>query len=383
MNWTFGAEEIPLRVLPSGHILTAPVFRLVGDGNKKTYIQANNHGGEIAGNGAIFSLLQKLTSYDIYGTIVIVPHCNPVSLNAQIDDAQIGVYDALTGQNWNRLFQLLVSKEPQSWQVDVPDFAHRHRDDPWEKIKKKYRVELGQALSRLQNEASFRGLKYALRFALQLQSFSYDADYVLDLHTGDAAPRYLYAPEYTLDSAPYFKIQRVLEMGNVFEGAFDEAHFCPWMMLAAELQELGRPDIHLDVEAYTVELGSLLQIVPEQMDQDAERILNYLKHKKMISGEPERPTDTTYCCKMRDYVSYQAPASGLAVISLDPGSMVKRGDQIGYVLTMRNLKSIDRPEQAQTPIYIREDGILITRRLSPIVSEGQVLFKLMTNWRVL
>lgn len=383
MNWTFGAEEIPLRVLPSGHTLTAPVFHLVGDGNKKTYIQANNHGGEIAGNGAIFSLLQKLRAYDIYGTIVIVPHCNPVSLNVQIDDAQIGVYDALTGQNWNRLFQLLVSKEPQSWQLDLADFAHRHRDDPWEKIKKKYRVELGQALWRLQSEASFHGLKYALRFALQLQSLSYDADYVLDLHTGDSAPRYLYAPEYALGSAPYFKIQRVLAMANVFEGAFDEAHFCPWMMLAAELQEQGRPDIQLDVEAYTVELGSLLQIVPEQMDHDAEGILNYLKHKKMISGEAEPPTDPTYCCKMRDYVSYQAPASGLAVITLDPGTMVKRGEQIGYVLTLRNLKNIDRPEQAQTPIHVREDGILITRRLSPIVSEGQVLFKLMTNWRVL
>lgn len=383
MNWTFGTEEIPLRVLPSGHTLTAPVFRLVGEGNKKTYIQANNHGGEIAGNGAIFSLVRKLQSYDIYGTIIIVPHCNPVSLNTQVDDAQIGVYDALTGHNWNRLFQLLVSKEPQPWQVDLPDFVHRHRNDPWDKMKKKYRVELALALSRLQTEASVRGLKYALRFALQLQSLSCDADYVLDLHTGDTAPHYLYAPEYTHESARYFKIQRVLEMGNVFEGAFDEAHFCPWMMLVAELNEQGRRDIQLDVEAYTVELGSLLKIIPEQMDQDAERILNYLKHKKMISGEAEVPKDTIYCSKMRDYVSYQAPASGLAVITLEPGVMVKRGDQIGYILTMRNLKNIHRPEQAQTPIHVREDGILITRRLSPIVSEGQVLFKLMTNWRVL
>ena len=111
-NWSFRREEIALKMLPSGHRLTAPVLRLRGKGDKKCYIQANNHGGEIAGNGAIFSLLTKITSYDIYGTIIIVPHCNPVSLNTQIDDAQIGVYDAATGKNWNRLFQLPWRQAP-------------------------------------------------------------------------------------------------------------------------------------------------------------------------------------------------------------------------------------------------------------------------------
>ncbi len=49
---------------------------------------------------------KDLDSYDIYGTKVIVPHCNPISLNNQIDHEQHGVYDAATGQNWNRLFKV-------------------------------------------------------------------------------------------------------------------------------------------------------------------------------------------------------------------------------------------------------------------------------------
>ncbi len=252
-------------MLPSGHRLTAPVLRLQGDGSQKCYIQANNHGGEIAGNGAIFSLLQKMSSYDIYGTITIVPNCNPVSLNTQIDDSQIGVYDASTGQNWNRLFQLPVAPTSLDWRMELGSFAGKHRESSWEDIKTSFRTEIRLSLDRLEKASSIRGMDYRTHFALQLQRLSYDADYVLDLHTGDIAPRYLYAPSYTLPSAVYFHIPHVLSMPNRFGGAFDEVNFCPWWMLIEELQAAGRTDIQLDVESYTVELGSLETIDPPRM----------------------------------------------------------------------------------------------------------------------
>lgn len=380
-NWSFSREEIPLKMLPSGHRLTAPVLRLIGEGGLKCYIQANTHGGEIAGNGAIFELLKKLTSYDIYGTIVIVPHCNPVSLNTQIDDAQIGVYDAATGQNWNRLFRLPVASTSLDWRLDLATFTAKHLDHSWENIKIAYRAEIGNALDRLEEKSGRRGMDYRTYFALQLQRLSFDADFILDLHTGDIAPRYLYAPSYALPSAIYFQIPHVLSMPNRFGGAFDEVNFCTWWMLLEELQAAGRTDIHLDVESYTVELGSLLAIDEENMQRDADRILNYLQHKKLISGNPILPKETIYCSDIEDYVSYAAPTSGLVIFPHPPGSFLKKGQIAGQILTMKNFHSVENPEQAMTPITILEDGILLTRRCSPIVFEGQELFKTMTNYK--
>lgn len=379
-NWVFRREEIDLKKLPSGHRLTAPVLRLEGQGPLKCYVQANIHGGEIAGNGAIFSLLRKLISYDIYGTIVIVPHCNPVSLNTRIDDSQIGVYDAVTGQNWNRMFQLPVLRGAGAWQLDARAFAAAHRDASWTHIKTAYRAAIADALERLQTHASVRGMDYRTRFALQLQRLSFDADFVLDLHTGDIAPRYLYAPEYARTSAPFFHIPHVLFMQNEFGGSFDEVNYCPWWTLLEELQSLGRADIELDVEAYTVELGSLETISARDMDRDADRILNYLQHKGMVSGTAKPPAEKLYSCRIESYVSYCAPASGLAVIDLAPGTHLRTGQKLGYILSMHNFKDISRPEEALTPITAREDGILITRARSPIVFEGQVLFKCMTQY---
>jgi hypothetical protein len=60
---------------------------------------------------------------------------------------------------------------------------------------------------------------------------------------------------------------------------------------------------------------------------------------------------------------------------------LKKGQQVGHILTMRNFKSMEDPDQAITPILVNEDGILITRRRSPIVFEGQELFKTMTNFK--
>lgn len=382
MNWKFEKGEIALRTLPSGHALSAPVFHLLGEGQKKCYIQANTHGGEIAGNGAIYSLLEQLKSYDIYGTITIVPHCNPVSLNNQIDHEQHGVYDAVTGQNWNRIFKLPVDAEGKEWRVNVNEFARLHSRDSWKDIKREYRREIGLALERLRKTASHHGLEYTVHAALQLQSLSYDADFVLDLHTGDVAPRYLYVPEYAMKSAPYFGIPHNLIMKNDFGGSFDEVNFSPWMTLVEQLEMMGRTDIELDVEAYTVELGSLERIHPSEMEQDAGRILNYLKHKGMVSGEAIAPKEKLYACTMEHYISYVSPASGLLVVDQEPGTHLKAGQEIGYILSMRDY-SPDHPENAKTPLRLQEDGILLTRRMSPVVFQGQVIFKMMTNYHAL
>ncbi len=101
----------------------------------------------------------------------------------------------------------------------------------------------------------------------------------------------------------------------------------------------------------------------------------------MISGNPVPPQEPIYSCDMEDYVSYCAPISGLAIISHPPGTFLKKDQMAGQILTMKNFHDPENPDQAMTPLIVIEDGILITRRRSPIVFEGQELFKMMTNFK--
>ena len=84
------------------------------------------------------------------------------------------------------------------------------------------------------------GADARLEFALAIQRMAVDADLVLDLHTGDRAPRYLYSPEGSVAAARAFGLPFVLEVPARFGGALDEASFVPWQDLADAFRRLGR-----------------------------------------------------------------------------------------------------------------------------------------------
>ncbi|MFN7973744.1 MAG: succinylglutamate desuccinylase/aspartoacylase family protein [Acidobacteriota bacterium] len=380
MRPTLEIRSIAHRKLPSGTELFSPHWIVRGDRpGKKVYVQSGNHGGELAGHGALWALLALLGGEDVAGEIHLLPQVNPMSFNAKIGDWQAGVFDLNTGSNWNRVFKLLARRagEPDDGRVDVDAFARRHRDRAWPEVRAAFQRELSDAVAALSERLGERGLDARDAFALTLQGISCDADIVLDLHTGDVAPRYLYAPPWRPEAMRALDIPHVLLLDDRFAGAMDEATICPWLMLARAFADLGRAVVP-DVEGYTVELGSIETVARDDMRRDALGIANFLRAHGVLGGARRDGTLRRRLCAIGNYLGYVAPESGLAVFEKGPGDDVRAGEVVARILCAERVRGF-ATEEAEVPIVAARDGVLITRHASPVVYRGLVLFKTMTD----
>ena len=376
-------RDLPLKRLPSGHQLTAPLLSIAGDlPGKKVYIQSGTHGGELAGHGAIWGLLSILAQGSVAGSIHLVPQVNPVSFNQKVGDWQLGVFDHNTGSNWNRIFKLLTRRggDPSDPRLDVDAFAGEHRDASDAEVKAAFQAGLKLAVGRVREHLSVRGIDYRDHHALTLQGIACDADVVLDLHTGDTATHYVYAPPWRPEAMRALDVPHHLILDDRFAGAMDEATICPWLMLADAFGDLGRT-MTPPIEGYTVELGSIEQL--DNIDADAARIANFLRaHGVLTDREAAPPTGPQVECAITDYHSYAATESGLAVFEKRPGERVSEGEVVVRILSPQKLSSLDT-SAAETVIRAQDGGILITRHASPVVYQGLVIFKMMTQVREL
>ncbi len=368
-----------MATMPSGDPLTTRFLTVRGSRpGRKVYIQANNHGGEVAGNLAIVSLLEIIRDVEVSGEIVLAPHVNPVSLAQTIRGSRQGVYDDVTGQNFNRLFRLLTSKS-DPWGIDLDRFVHEHREAEWPAVREAFKRELRAALGRFREHSEKHGASWKDRYAFALQSHSCDADIFLDLHTGDVAPRYLYAFKSETGSARYLNSPHTLVMDDdKFGGAADEAHLVPWSSLRNAFAAAGR-EVKLDVESYTVELGNLETADPEAAWRDAQNLANYLRHQGVLAGEPALAAMERHACHIDDYIVYASPAAGLAVWRKKAGDQVRSGDTVAEIHSMSAIESFQSLGRVITPVLAQEDGILVTRHRGATVVPRIDLFKLMTN----
>ena len=294
-------KEIVLRTTATGHALTAPVFWCHGRNERPlAYIQANVHGGELQGNAAILALFDLLEKEGPRGSVILVPRANPVSANQQAGDYVAGVYDLATGQNFNRGYVNLTgpSRGRSACYVDVDAFAAVHRDATLAEIRDGFREALRAALVAVREGSGAWGLENRLEHALAIQEFALEADVVLDLHTGDRAPRYLYAPEGATAATRAFGIPFVLEVPPRFAGALDEASFVPWQDLADAFRRLDRTDVRRFVDGFTVELGSMNAFSMAQGAEDARRIASALRYYGVLDGEPDEPAYRIVCCSV-------------------------------------------------------------------------------------
>jgi len=285
-------KEIVLRTNATGHRLTAPVFFCHGRNDRPlAYLQANVHGGELQGNAAILALFDLLEKDPPRGSLVLVPRVNPVGANQQWGDYVAGVYDLLTGANFNRGYIYLTgpSRAAAAPYVDVDAFAAVHRDATLSEIKDGFREALKAALVAIRDSSATWGLDGRVEFALAIQDLAVEADVVMDLHTGDRTPRYLYAPEGATAATRAFGIPFVLEVPHRFAGALDEASFVPWNDLSEAFKRLGRTDVRRSVDGFTVELGSMNAFSMAQGAEDAKRIASALRYYGVLDGDPTTP----------------------------------------------------------------------------------------------
>lgn len=381
-------ENIPIKQLVSGGSLTIPVFRFKGQGKGPvTYIQANVHGAEVQGNAVIYELMRYLQQYPPQGDFILVPQANPFGANQKFGEYTVGRFDPTTGTNWNRAYWYgtcldeASRKDPD--QINLEQFTKHHEKDPWEEIKRKFKKALNQGIQRRLLKKNFYGMDASNMLSLTLQSLSCQADIVLDLHTGPISTRYIYLPEYALPSAKYFNIPHMLVMPHQFEGAMDEASFCPWWDLQKSFAALGRK-ISMDFESYTLEHGGQERIDFNEAKSDCQNMIQYLKFKGAVNSKfPDLikvEQAELYACKLKNYEGLYSPMGGLVEFKIAPGQLVKKGDLLCQILNYNNITDDQNLEKGVTGLRALEDSLIINHFPTASVHEGTELMRFFTQF---
>lgn len=385
-NWE--RRDIVVRTTATGHELTAPVFFCHGRNERPlAYIQANVHGGELQGNAAIVALFEMLEKEPPRGSLVLVPRANPVAALQQVGDYVAGVYDFQSGANFNRGYLYLTGPSRSSTAacfVDAHSFAEVNREATIREIREGFREALRAALGAAKEEATRWGMDGRLEFALAIQELAVEADVVMDLHTGDRAPRYLYAPEGALGAIKSFGIPFVLEVPPRFGGALDEAAFVPWHDLAEAFRRVGRSDVTRLVDGFTVELGSMNTFSLTQGGEDAKRIASALRYYGVLDGDPDVPAYRMVASSLADYRSLYAPAGGLVDPAVTPGTPVRAGDLVARLVDPSRCRRMP-PRAADAVVEVRapEDGVVLLFHAFSSIPKGARLASMMTNVRSL
>jgi len=362
--------------MASGAALTVPVYRLKGDEHSPSvYIQANMHGAEVQGNAVIFQLLELLKNTDIKGDITLVPYANPVGCNHKNGEYTLGRFDPITGMNWNRMYHFDADM--------IKPFVRESIGKDDSTIEKNFKKLMIDSIEQ-KLEHNIFGLTTGQRMAYQLQRLAHQADYVLDLHTGPISSKHLYCPEYAKESAKYFDIPHTLLIPNSFDGALDEATFCPWWDLQEAFAELGIEfsisSETLNKESFTVELGSQEQIDLDVALEDAKSIMNYLHYKKVIAAPKYQAKEMTrYACYLKDYKAFYSPMGGMVDYLAEFGKPLPAGEPLARILRMDNYGDGD-------PLHylsLDQQVIPILHFASASVNQGTELYKVFTQYEVL
>ena len=387
MNNTFTKELMHVGEMASGVKLTVPVYSYKPEKSTapNVYIQANMHGAEVQGNAVIFQLLELLKECDIQANITLVPYANPIACNHKNGEYTLGRFDPITGVNWNRMYHFD--------EAIIAPFVEQHLEANEADIQTHFeQLLLAQVEDKLDHNTW--GLTTGQRIAYQLQRMAHQADLVLDLHTGPISSQHLYCPEYAKASANYFDIPHTILIPNDFDGAMDEATFCPWWSLQQAFETNGR---HFTMgegafakESFTVELGTQEQIDLAVAHQDAMSILSYLQHKGVISGNNDSanlPKDfypqtmTRYACYLKDYKALYAPMGGMVDYLAEFGKPLPAGEPLARILRMDNYSSEGNEDGAPLHNICLETEVLpILHFASASVNQGTELYKVFINY---
>jgi predicted deacylase len=372
MNWE--KEVIPVKELATGEQLSITVHTLKGDKpGPHIHIQSSVHGAELQGNAVILKLMEELQKEIISGSISFIPLANPYATNNKHGTYTYGRYNPVTGHNWNRNYVDFVSGHEKL----LKEFCQKHFESDWELIKKEYKELLTHLLeSHVNNLRVDSQINDNNKLNLELQKLALKADGILDFHTGPVATRYLYTAEYAKEVSSNLLFKNVLVIPNEFGGSMDEAGFMPWVHLMNMFNELGR-EITPDIESFTLEFGSEETFCMEWAQKDVESVLNYLRYKKVIGGEPKK--QETHYSKLEDFITLYSSKAGIVDYRVKTGDHVKKGDVLAHIYQFKNLDPENPVTSTQHEVISNYDGIIINYCPSSSVHEGMEMFQMMRN----
>ena len=159
---------------------------------------------------------------------------------------------------------------------------------------------------------------------------------------------------------------------NEYDGnAFDEAFMKPWLALEKELAKLGRK-IQFDLESWTLELGSGMQMNLESVDKGVQGIKNYLANKGMLPLNDRAFVEIKFI-ERHQMKNYYAPTGGMIQNRVSLNSLVKAGDRLYQILSFN--KNGELPKIVD--IQAESDGLIYDIAINQSVNQGEYVLGMM------
>ncbi len=377
-------STIPLATLASGDRLSLQVYTFKGHKpGRKVYLQSNLHGAEIAGNAVIHELIQffsTLPSEQLQGEVCMVPACNPMGTNERSQHFSSGRYNVYDGKDWNRIFwdyeQAIAIDAPTNGSLD--EFAQVHITQDEAVIQQRYRQRILDAFAALQTKIqSPQSVPFREKYRYSLQSLCLDADYVIDLHSSNnQGITYIYYFKNRDDSAKFFLMPVGILLDTYDGDAFDEAFIKPWLALESSFAALGR-SLRFDIEAWTLELGSGMQVNADSVAKGIRGVKNYLVQKGVLSLQ-DYPIESLPYHDIRFTVSsrlnrYYAPTGGYIQFRVPLGSSVEAGQPIYELLCLNK----DGQVPHTVKVVAATSGLVYDVSTNQAVNEGEYVMGLL------
>ncbi|AFZ34142.1 Succinylglutamate desuccinylase/aspartoacylase [Stanieria cyanosphaera PCC 7437] len=368
-------SNVELCKLASGDFVSLQVYKFIGEKRgKKVYIQANLHGSEIVGNAVIHQLIEYLSTLEpnqITGEIWLVPVCNPLGINQRHHVFSTGRFSSYDGKNWNRIFW-----DYEKECLDLSEFARSQLNKKPEIIRKNYLEKIylawQQQLEKINQPSS---IPLAEQYRYRLQSLCLDADYVIDIHSSsNQGIDYLFCFQGSEESAKYFLFEYGILMTEYEGEAFDEAFLKPWLALEKELANLGKV-IKFDLESWTLELGTGMQINPLSVVKGVKGIKNYLAYKNVLSAKDELQTESIKLVNKNKLISYHAPTGGMIQNRVALGTKVRTGERLYQLLSFNKHQKL--PEVIN--VYAETDGLIFDLSTNQSVNQGEYVLDLLND----
>ncbi|MTJ52996.1 succinylglutamate desuccinylase/aspartoacylase family protein [Anabaena sp. UHCC 0253] len=365
-------STIPLFQLASGEFLSLQVYKFVGaKSGKKVYIQSNLHGAEIVGNAVIYQLIdffRTLKTTQIVGEIWLVPVCNPLAINQRNHSFSTGRFNIYDGKNWNRIFWDYEKKHH-----DIEEFARSQIGLDLDTIQDNFSRKIKHSFDSLLDKINARSsVRLTDKYRYKLQSLYLDADYIIDLHshTGQGI-EYLYYFQNREDSANLFLLNYGILFDEYDGDAFDEAFIKPWLALETAFLKLTGEKFRFDIEAWTLELGSGMQMNPDSITKGVRGIKNYLAKKGILEIQDFPQTETishqTSFRSLSQVKEYWTPVGGMILSKPRLGTLVNQGDLLYKVLTFN--KTGELPTIIH--VYAETTGLVYDISINDSVNEGE------------
>lgn len=316
---------------------------------RKAYIQASLHADELPGMLTAHKLRGLLEAAEaageVAGEVVLVPVCNPIGLDQGLMHHQVGRFELLSMENFNRHY-------PDFFQLIKDRIAAQLTPDA-ETNKAVVRQAMHQALDEQVITTELESQRQAL------MKLSCDADVVLDLHCDFEAVLHMYVEEPMLDvMAPLARLLGAHALlwarGSGPLISFDEALSGPWWRLRELFAD--QAPIPLGCASTTVELRSQTDVSDALATQDAQAILAYLRHVGVLTGPaPELPPALCEPTPLTGTQALHAPHAGVIDFVVQVGERVQPGQLMARIVDPLTPRETEIRSGIEGVVYARHN----------------------------